>query len=151
MFKSVKKVLVGALAASLLLSNVVMAAGSATEAPVISNAGGAKVTVSKDGKTATVTSVKTTKKAATINAIKVGGKAVNVKIGANAIKKGTKKVTIKATKKVTVNKKAFAKLSKKQKAAVKVYYSKKMSKANVKTLKAQLKNAGISAKNIIKK
>lgn len=149
MFKSVKKVLVGVLAASLMLTSVAFAAESPADAPKVTGAGTNTVVAAKDGKSVTVKAVKSSKKgAATVNAVKVNGKAVTVKINAKAFAKGTKKVTIKATGKVTVSKKAFAKLTKSQKKNLKVVISKKMKKANRKALITALKKAGVSAKNI---
>ena len=149
MFKSVKKVLVGVLAASLMLTSVAFAAESPADAPKVTGAKTNTVKVASNGKSVTVSAVKNnSKKYATVEAIKVNGKAVTVKLAANAFKKGTKKVTIKATGKVTVDKKAFAKLTKSQKKAVKVVISKKMKSANRKALIKALKKAGVSAKNI---
>ena len=79
MFKSLKKVLVGVLASSLVLSSVVFAAGSATDAPAAKE-------FSKAAKKATVT---VAKDVTVVNAGAFNKKNVNVKFASK------KKVTVK--------------------------------------------------------
>lgn len=94
MFKSIKKVIVGVLAASLMLTSVAFAADvqSPTTAPTP-----AKVTVN----------VKTVSKVENAKAVTLGKKVTAIK--ANAVQDKTKTVTFTGTKKVTVKKNAFAK------------------------------------------
>lgn len=150
-------------------------ATAVTPAAPVKASNGATVVVSAD-KTATVSAVKKTKKATVTLAstVKVDGVKYTVTtVGANAFKNATKakaitlpktitsinakafatnkkltKITLKGTKAVTVNKNAFKGLNKSQKKKIVVYYNKSMSKAQVKKLKAALKKAGISTKNI---
>lgn len=99
MFKSIKKVIVGVLAASLMLSSVAFAADatpSATTAPETSTV----VTVNK----------KTVSKVENKATVELGTKVQTVK--ANAIQSKTTTVTFKSKKKVTVTKNAFAKAKK---------------------------------------
>lgn len=134
------------------------------------------VSTAKNG-TATLKAIgKTSKKSISVaSTVKVGKVTYKVTtVGANAFKKATKatKVTLPSTvtkisskafsgakkvktvvlkgKKVSVNKNAFKGLSKAQKSKIVVKYNKKMSKADVKKLKKQLKAAGIKTKNIKK-
>ena len=139
MFKSLKKVLVGVLASSLVLSSVVFAAGSATDAPAANE-------FSKAAKKATVT---VAKDVTVVNAGAFNKKNVNVKFASkkkvtvkkNAFKNAKKLKTITVYKnKVTFKKGAFGKLNTK-KMTIKVKGLKKNSKAFKKYVKA-LKKAG---------
>ena len=139
MFKSLKKVLVGVLASSLVLSSVVFAAGSATDAPAANE-------FSKAAKKATVT---VAKDVTVVNAGAFNKKNVNVKFASkkkvtvkkNAFKNAKKLKTITVYKnKVTFKKGAFGKLNTK-KMTIKVKGLKKNSKA-FKNYKNALKNAG---------
>ena len=120
MFKSLKKVLVGVLASSLVLSSVVFAAGSATDAPAAKE-------FSKAAKKATVT---VAKDVTVVNAGAFNKKNVNVKFASK--------------KKVTFKKGAFGKLNTK-KMTIKVKGLKKNSKA-FKNYKKALKKAGFKGK-----
>ena len=135
MFKSLKKVLVGVLASSLVLSSVVFAAGSATDAPAAKE-------FSKAAKDVTV-----------VNAGAFNKKNVNVKFASkkkvtvkrNAFKNAKKLKTITVYKnKVTFKKGAFGKLNTK-KMTIKVKGLKKNSKA-FKNYKKALKKAGFKGK-----
>ena len=137
MFKSLKKVLVGVLASSLVLSSVVFAAGSATDAPAAKEfskaAKKATVTVAKDGAF--------NKK--NVNVKFASKKKVTVK--RNAFKNAKKLKTITVYKnKVTFKKGAFGKLNTK-KMTIKVKGLKKNSKA-FKNYKKALKKAGFKGK-----
>ena len=141
MFKSLKKVLVGVLASSLVLSSVVFAAGSATDAPAAKE-------FSKAAKKATVT---VAKDVTVVNAF--NKKNVNVKFASkkkvtvkrNAFKNAKKLKTITVYKnKVTFKKGAFGKLNTK-KMTIKVKGLKKNSKA-FKNYKKALKKAGFKGK-----
>lgn len=86
---------------------------------------------------------------------KDGRKYTVTKVAASAFKGCTKLKTIKIksskwTKKYSFSKKAFKGLKKSQIKKIKVKVNKKMSKADFKRLKKQLKAAGIPAKNIKK-
>lgn len=137
MFKSVKKVLVGVLAASLMLSSVVCAAD------VSSNTVAPKATVYEKKTVKTVTgaeaelakTVKTVKAVdKTVKTLTVAGKTTFAK---NAFKNANKKLTINVTKKAVFKKGAFAKNSKKMTIVVKG-----ANKKALKTIKANLKKAG---------
>jgi hypothetical protein len=150
MFKSLKKVLVGVLASSLILSSVAFAADTTVKSPA-------------DAPKATVVNTKTVKKAPNKAVIKFGSKVTTVK--ANAVKAKTitfsskKKATVaknafKSAKKlktltvyknkVTFKKGAFGKLNTK-KMTIKVKGLKKNSKAFKKYVKA-LRKAGFKGK-----
>ena len=139
MFKSLKKVLVGVLASSLVLSSVVFAAGSATDAPAAKE-------FSKAARKATVT---VAKDVTVVNAGAFNKKNVNVKFASkkavtvkkNAFKNAKKLKTITVYKnKVTFKKGAFGKLNT-SKMTIKVKGLKKNSKA-FKNYKDALKKAG---------
>lgn len=92
MFKSLKKVLVGVLASSLILSSVAFAADTTVNSP-------------SEAPKATVVNTKTVKKAPNKAVIKFGTKVTTVK--ANAVKSRTTTVTFSSKKKTTVAKNAF--------------------------------------------
>ncbi len=92
MFKSLKKVLVGVLASSLILSSVAFAADTTVNSP-------------SEAPKATVVNTKTVKKAPNKAVIKFGTKVTTVK--ANAVKSRTTTITFSSKKKTTVAKNAF--------------------------------------------
>lgn len=94
MFKSVKKVLVGVLAASLMLTSVAFAADSPSKAP--------EVPVVNEKNVTKIDNVKT---------VELGAKVTTIK--KNALQKKTTSLTIIGAKKVTVKKNAFANANKK--------------------------------------
>lgn len=156
MFKSLKKVLVGVLASSLILSSVAFAAETtAVKSPA---------TAPK----ATVVNTKTVKKAPNKAVIKFGSKVTTVKanavkaktttitfsskkkatVAANAFKSAKKLKTITVYKnKVTFKKGAFGKLNTK-KMTIKVKGLKKNSKA-FKNYRKALKKAGFKGKVVV--
>ena len=155
MFKSLKKVLVGGLASSLILSSVAFAAETTVNSP-------------SEAPKATVVNTKTVKKAPNKAVISFGKKVVTVQAGAvkaktttisftstkkvtvakNAFKSAKKLKTITVQKnKVTFKKGAFGKLNTK-KMTIKVKGLKKNSKA-FKNYKKALKKAGFKGKVVV--
>lgn len=155
MFKSLKKVLVGVLASSLILSSVAFAAETTVNSP-------------SEAPKATVVNTKTVKKAPNKAVISFGKKVATVQAGAvkaktttisfsskkkatvaaNAFKSAKKLKTITVYKnKVTFKKGAFGKLNTK-KMTIKVKGLKKTSKA-FKAYKKALKKAGFKGKVVV--
>lgn len=177
MLKAMKKVLVGALAASIMMTSVAFAADSPTSAPqptkqesVVTDAG--TVTTAEDG-SATINAIKSSKKSVKVaSTITVNGVEYTVTtIGASAFKncKKATKVTLPSTI-TTISKNAFKGCKKlktvtltgskpitvkkgafkgldTKKMTIKV--SKKMSKKDFKAFKKALKKAGF--KGTVKK
>lgn len=136
MFKSFKKVIVGVLAASLMLTSVAFAADavpSSTTAPATDVVTVNKTTVSK------VENKKT---------VELGKKVKTVK--ANAIQSKTTTVKFESTKKVTVKKNAFAKAKKLKTITVqknKVTFQKgAFGKLNTKKMTIKVKGLKASSK-----
>lgn len=103
MFKSVKKVIVGALAAGLMFSSVALAAGTTVTAAAPS------VTTAPETTKVTV-NTKTVKKVENKKTVEFGKKVKTIK--ANAVQNKTTSITFKGTQTVTVNKNALAKAKK---------------------------------------
>lgn len=102
MFKSVKKVIVGVLAAGLMLSSVALAGTTV-------NAATPSVTTAPETTKVTV-NTKTVKKVENKKTVEFGKKVTT--INANAVQNKTTSITFKGTQKVTVKKNALAKAKK---------------------------------------